>query len=296
MLVLLVLLVLLPGRKRAPTYPSGVKALMVSWSAGDIGHACVCAPLKAALLWEPVVQPPLAITQPLSSKPHAMPSKRGARNLVGRHAIPFQLPSSHGGMYKFKPGGRPVAIFFFPAAGTVGCILQTCSIRDASNSKEIWSRASCDVIGISGNTVEENRRFVDDYRLPFTVLSDVDGAVRNMYRTGKGMLGYDARVTFFIDSQGIIREMYDSFVNAIAHRKFIEAWLEKVEIERQPWSKFLDYETILTEYDPGTIGGGNSSALAARFSQVFADSDGTASDDDDASLTSAMQICLEDSD
>jgi len=215
---------------------------------------------------------------------------------VGRHAIPFQLPSSNGNMFRFKPGGRPVALFFFPAAGTLGCVLQACSLRDASNSKEIWSRASCDVIGISGNTVEENRRFVDEYRLPFTVLCDVDGVIRAMYGTGKGMLGYDGRVTFFIDSQGIIRETYDSFLNAIAHRKFIERWLEKVEIERQPWSKFLDYETILTGYDPGTfVGGTPSSVFTARFTRVFSDSDETTSDDDSYSLASAMHTFLEDS-
>jgi len=217
-----------------------------------------------------------------------MSPTRGAKDLVGRHAMPFQLPSSDGDMFKFKPGGRPVALFFFPAAGTLGCILQSCSIRDASNSKEIWSRASCDVIGISGNSVEENRQFVDDYRLPFTVLCDVDGAVRNMYKTGKGMLGYDARVTFFIDSHGIIREVYDSFLNAVAHRKFIEKWLERIEVERQPWSKFLDYESILTDYDPGTlVGGVPPSIFTARFSKVFSDSDDTASDDDASSLTPA---------
>ncbi|EJT99002.1 peroxiredoxin, partial [Dacryopinax primogenitus] len=156
-------------------------------------------------------------------------------DLVGRHAMSFQLPTTSGEMFKFKPGGRPIALFFFPAAGTIGCVLQTCSIRDASNSKEIWSRAACEVIGISGNTIEENRHFVEDYRLPFTVLCDVDGAVRNMYRTGKGLLGYDAilpaRVTFFIDSHGIIREIYDSFIHAIAHRKFIEKWIERIEVE-----------------------------------------------------------------
>ncbi|KZT58558.1 AhpC-TSA-domain-containing protein [Calocera cornea HHB12733] len=217
-----------------------------------------------------------------------MPSQRSARNLVGRHAMPFQLPSSNGETFRFKPsvGGRPVALFFFPAAGTIGCVLQSCSIRDASNSKEIWSMASCEVIGISGNTVEENQRFVDDHRLPFTVLCDVDGVVRQMYGTGKGMFGYDARVTFFIDSHGIIREVYDSFINAIAHRKFIEKWLERTEVERQPWSKFLDYESILTDYDPGTLVGEEpGSVFAGRFSRVFSDSDGTASDDDTLYLT-----------
>jgi len=223
-----------------------------------------------------------------------MPSTRGARDLVGQHALPFQLPSSDGDMFRFKPGGRPVAIFFFPAAGTIGCTLQSCSIRDASNSKEIWARAACDVIGISGNTVAENRQFANDYRLPFTILSDVDGEVRNMYKTGKGLFGYDARITFFIDSMGIIRDLCDLFINSIAHRKFIETWLERIEVERQPWSKFLDYETIMIEYDPGTfVGEVSPSVFRTRFSRVFADSDGTASEDDARSLTfRSMDISL----
>ncbi|KZO99655.1 hypothetical protein CALVIDRAFT_534079 [Calocera viscosa TUFC12733] len=111
-----------------------------------------------------------------------------------------------------------------------------------------------------------------------------------MYRTGKGMLGYDARVTFFIDSHGIIREVYDAFINSIslrsAHRRFIERWLERIEVERQPWSKFLDYESILTDYDPGSLVGERSpSAFSSRFSKVFPDSDETVSDDDTLSLT-----------
>ncbi|KZO99624.1 hypothetical protein CALVIDRAFT_534044 [Calocera viscosa TUFC12733] len=126
-----------------------------------------------------------------------------------------------------------------------------------------------------------------------------------MYWTGKGMLGYGGvyMVIFFIDSHGIIREAYDAFINSMfvpflwsamaansslrsAHRKFIERWLERIEVERQPWSKFLDYESILTDYDPGSlVVERSSSAFSSRFSKVFPDSDETASDDDGLSLT-----------
>ena len=56
----------------------------------------------------------------------------------------------------------------------------------------------------SVDDAETNARFARELGLDFPVLSDPGGRVAKAYGV-RGELGYAARVTFFIDSDGIVR-------------------------------------------------------------------------------------------
>ena len=60
-------------------------------------------------------------------------------------------------------------IFFFPKAGTPGCVAEACSLRDAYAD---LTRANLTIIGVSRDRVSTQKKFVEKQRLPFTVLAD----------------------------------------------------------------------------------------------------------------------------
>jgi len=77
--------------------------------------------------------------------------------------------------------------------------------------------------------VEQQARFVEKQKLTFPVLSDSEGEVRAAYGVGKTFLGLiNSRVTFFIDGDGIIRDILDRNINYGAHVKFVIKWLETI--------------------------------------------------------------------
>jgi peroxiredoxin Q/BCP len=53
------------------------------------------------------------------------------------------------------------------------------------------------VIGVSGDSLETNKRFADENGIDFPLVSDEDGTIKKKY--GRG------RVTFLIDKNGLIR-------------------------------------------------------------------------------------------
>ncbi len=53
------------------------------------------------------------------------------------------------------------------------------------------------VIGVSGDNLQTNRRFADENGIDFPLVSDEDGSIKKKY--GRG------RVTYLIDKDGLIR-------------------------------------------------------------------------------------------
>ncbi|QRV95806.1 AhpC/TSA domain-containing protein [Ceratobasidium sp. AG-Ba] len=148
--------------------------------------------------------------------------------LVGKPAPAVTLSSATGEQFELNPAtsGQPTVIFFFPAAGTYGCTKEVCSFRDALSSNPLYKTHNVQIIGISADKVAKQKSFVDAQGIPFPMLCDVDGEARKKYNVGKGMLGLtEARVTFCVDKEGVVREFYDSMLNFTAHEKHVTKWL-----------------------------------------------------------------------
>ncbi|KAI0699127.1 peroxiredoxin Q [Cytidiella melzeri] len=158
--------------------------------------------------------------------------------LVGKEAPEISLPNYDGQTFTMNPGseGVPVALFFYPKSGTYGCTKEACEFRDALVGKETFKTTKAQVVGVSSDPVEKQKEFVEKQKLTYPVLSDSKGEARKAYKVGKGLLGLaDARVTFIIDSKGIVRDALDATLNYGAHVKFVNKWLEKLEAEtKQP--------------------------------------------------------------
>ncbi|KAH0832158.1 thioredoxin-like protein [Lanmaoa asiatica] len=156
--------------------------------------------------------------------------------LIDKPAPPFSIPDSNGEVFNFPPeqeGKRvekPIALFFYPRTGTYGCTREACQFRDALAEKEIYKRSDVLVVGVSSDSVEKQKAFVDQHKLPYPVLSDTDQAAHKAYHIGRGLLGLtDARTTFVIDHKGIIKGALDATMNFGAHVKFVTKELEKMQ-------------------------------------------------------------------
>ncbi len=95
-------------------------------------------------------------------------------------------------------------LYFYPKAGTPGCTDQACSFRDSlAKIRDLGA----DVYGISADTADRQALFHDEHNLNFTLLSDSDATVVNLYGT-KMMIGkYSKRWTFIIGPDLRIKNM-----------------------------------------------------------------------------------------
>ena len=74
--------------------------------------------------------------------------------------------------------GKPVVLFFYPRADTPGCTIESCGFRDAF---EKFQKAGIVVLGISRDTVKDQKKFKDKYDLPYDLLADPDMELINRY-------------------------------------------------------------------------------------------------------------------
>jgi thioredoxin-dependent peroxiredoxin len=112
----------------------------------------------------------------------------------------------------------PLILYFYPADFTPGCTKEACSIRDLHS--EIL-QAGLDVAGVSPQSPATHRSFREKYKLPFTLLSDVDKFVVRMYDV-LGPLGIGVRrATYLIDQARYIRGAVLADFRIGQHEEFV---------------------------------------------------------------------------
>ncbi len=135
---------------------------------------------------------------------------------IGSPAPDFALHTSTGDLVKLADfrGKKNVVVYFYPKDFTRGCTAEACSFRD---SYEEFKNLGAEVIGISGQDQKSHQAFATEHRLPFILLSDMDGSVRKAYGVKKSLGIIPGRVSFVIDKQGIVRHAFVSQMRATAH-------------------------------------------------------------------------------
>jgi peroxiredoxin Q/BCP len=71
-----------------------------------------------------------------------------------------------------------IVVYFYPAAFTGGCTKQACSYRDHDSEFKLLNAT---VVGISGDESENLGRFKEHHQLNFTLLSDADGRIAEVF-------------------------------------------------------------------------------------------------------------------
>lgn len=127
---------------------------------------------------------------------------------VGQEAPDFTLYDNEKNKFTLsEQRGHNVLLLFFPLAFTSTCTAELCSMRD---NLKIYEKLEAKPYGISVDSLHSLRKFKEEQRLNFPLLSDFNKEVSTLYDTiyetfGFGMKGVSKRSAFLIDKSGIIQ-------------------------------------------------------------------------------------------
>lgn len=140
----------------------------------------------------------------------------GSAPQVGERAPDFTLPRADGTPFRLSEAVRRgvVVLYFYPKDETMGCVAEACAFRD---EYDVFIEAGAEVVGVSMDSSESHRRFAAHHRLPFVLLTDAVGAVRKLYGVGKALGILDGRMTYVIDTKGVVRHVFSSRLQPTRH-------------------------------------------------------------------------------
>ena len=139
----------------------------------------------------------------------------------GAPAPDFTLPGACGKPFTLKDQrGRPVVVYFYPRDDTPGCTKEACGF---ARLHPAFKKHGAVIVGISPDTPESHRRFIDKYQLPFDLLSDPDKQVMRTYGAfgekvlyGKTVTGA-IRSSVLIDAEGRVHKHWRRVSKAATH-------------------------------------------------------------------------------
>lgn len=87
-----------------------------------------------------------------------------------------------------------VLVYFYPKASTPGCTAQACSLRDSFSQ---ISARGLEILGVSADRPEAQKKFQNAFALPFPLIADYDGKVAAAFGVSR-VLGFTVRQSFLI--------------------------------------------------------------------------------------------------
>jgi len=115
--------------------------------------------------------------------------------------------------------GRWVVLYFYPKDNTPGCTIEA---KDFSKELSDFKGLNCEILGISADSCESHRKFINDHNLKLTLLSDESTEMLKAYGVWqkKNMMGKEymgvARTTMIVDPKGKIAAVWDK-VAVVGH-------------------------------------------------------------------------------
>jgi thioredoxin-dependent peroxiredoxin len=131
----------------------------------------------------------------------------------------FELPDQMGTTHKLSDllAQGPVVLFFYPAAMTKGCTMESCHFRDLAKE---FADVGAMRVGISRDSVSKQWRFAEKHGFDYPLLSDPDGRVARQLGVRRAVaLGPLAtrRMTFVIGTDQRVLEVIHSETSMDAH-------------------------------------------------------------------------------
>ena len=143
----------------------------------------------------------------------------------------FKIPSSNNKEFELKKNKDEfLLIYFYPKDNTPGCTIEA---KDFSKLYKNFKKLNCEVIGVSKDTIENHKKFINKFKLPFQLLSDEKNIVlkkygawgeKNMY--GKKFMGIK-RTSVLLNVKGKIVKIWNN-VKVKDHANEVLNFLKKV--------------------------------------------------------------------
>ena len=125
-------------------------------------------------------------------------------------------------------GKKKVVLYFYPKDMTPGCTTEACDFRD--QFKEFKNTI---ILGVSVDSPERHRKFIDKYNLPFELIADENKKICTKYGVwqekklyGKTFMGI-VRSTFVIDKAGTVKKIFPK-VKVKGHIEEVVEILKKI--------------------------------------------------------------------
>ena len=100
--------------------------------------------------------------------------------------------------------GKKLVLYFYPKDSTPGCTAEACDLRDN------FLALGYEVVGVSKDSQNSHKKFIEKYSLPFHLISDTETKILQDYEAwgekkmyGKISVG-TIRTTYVIDENGFI--------------------------------------------------------------------------------------------
>jgi peroxiredoxin Q/BCP len=148
-----------------------------------------------------------------------------------KSAPDFKIPSSNNSEFQLKKcKNQFIVIYFYPKDNTPGC---TNEAKDFTKLYKQFRKLNCEIIGISKDSIETHKKFINKFKIPFQLLSDEKIIVlkkygawgeKNMY--GKKFMGIK-RTTVLISPKGKIIKIWNN-VKVKDHAKEVLNFLKEV--------------------------------------------------------------------
>jgi peroxiredoxin Q/BCP len=150
---------------------------------------------------------------------------------VGDQAPDFTLSDQAGKEVHFGEllGKKSIVLYFYPKDETPDCTAEACAFRD---SYEDFKDEGAEVVGISSDTSAAHQQFATKHRLPFILLSDTNGSIRKRYGVPTTLGFMPGRVTYVIDKQGIVRNIFSAQFTPEKHITEALRTLQNLDKER----------------------------------------------------------------
>ena len=101
--------------------------------------------------------------------------------------------------------GHPLVVYFYPKDRTSGCTIEAHDFRVGySKFKEL----GVEVLGVSNDDVASHQDFCTKEALPFPLLADPEQDMARAFGV-KSTLGFYQRITFVLDGDGVVRQVFD---------------------------------------------------------------------------------------
>lgn len=107
--------------------------------------------------------------------------------------------------------GKKLVLYFYPAAGTTTCTIESCNLRDNFG---VLKKNGFEVVGVSPDDEKKQKKFEIKYKLPFPLIADTANNIIEKYGVWghKKLFGHEymgvIRTTFVIDEKGIILKIF----------------------------------------------------------------------------------------
>jgi|UniRef100_A0A7V3VT72 peroxiredoxin Q/BCP len=123
---------------------------------------------------------------------------------VGDKAPEFCLKDQDGQNFCLKELlGKWIVLYFYPKDNTPGCTAEAITFTESIDE---FTTMKAEIIGVSADTIESHKKFIEKRKLRIKLLSDPERKVIALY-DAKGMLG-TVRSTFLIDPEGKIAKIW----------------------------------------------------------------------------------------